>query len=133
MRRLRPGALQGGSVPDIKEIHLNLLRYLEAHPQVSQRELADHLGVSLGKTNYCLRALVDKGLVKARNFKNNKRKRAYLYILTPAGIDAKARIAARFLQRKMDEYEVLKAEIVALQTELQQNGMDPESDESRNA
>lgn len=105
----------------MKEIHLNLLRYLEANPQVSQRELADHLGVSLGKTNYCLRALVDKGLVKARNFKNNKHKRAYLYILTPAGMETKARITARFLQRKMDEYEVLKAEIEALQSEVAQS------------
>ncbi len=102
----------------VNEVHLKLLRYLEANPRVSQRELAEHLGVSLGKTNYCLRALVDKGLVKARNFKNNKRKRAYLYILTPAGIEAKTRITARFLQRKMDEYEALKIEIETLQSEM---------------
>lgn len=104
--------------PTEREIHLNLLRYLEANPRVSQRELADHLGVSLGKTNYCLRALVDKGLVKARNFKNTRNKRAYLYILTPAGVEAKAKITARFLQRKMKEYEVLKAEIEALRAEV---------------
>lgn len=95
-----------------------MLRYLEAHPQVSQRELADHLGVSLGKTNYCLRALVEKGLVKARNFRNNSNKRAYLYLLTPQGMEAKARITASFLQRKMDEYEVLKQEIAQLRDEL---------------
>ena len=126
---------QGGSVPGrsrpgtpgyrnfgnrtIKETHLKLLRYLEAHPQVSQRELSEHLGVSLGKTNYCLRALVDTGLVKARNFKNNRNKRAYLYVLTPKGLDAKARITARFLQRKMDEYERLKGEIDMLKAELE--------------
>ncbi len=67
-----------------------------------------------------LRALVDKGLVKARNFKNNRNKRAYLYILTPAGMEAKARITARFLQRKVAEYEALKAEIETLQRELEQ-------------
>lgn len=103
----------------IKETHLQLLRYLEAHPQVSQRELSEHLGVSLGKTNYCLRSLVDTGLVKARNFKNNRNKRAYLYVLTPKGLDAKARITARFLQRKMDEYERLKGEIDMLKAELE--------------
>ena len=86
---------------------------------MSQRELADHLGVSLGKTNYCLRALVEKGLVKARNFKNNRNKRAYLYILTPKGMEMKARITASFLQRKMDEYEVLKQEIRELQREVE--------------
>ncbi len=126
---------QGGSVPEglppdqargrhagnrtIQETHLKLLRYLEAHPQVSQRELSEHLGVSLGKTNYCLRALMDTGLVKARNFKNNRNKRAYLYVLTPKGLDAKARITARFLQRKMDEYERLKGEIDMLKAELE--------------
>ena len=82
--------------------------------------------MSLGKTNYCLRALVDKGLVKARNFKNNRHKRAYLYILTPAGLEAKARITARFLQRKMDEYKALKREIVSLREELgRSNQVDP--------
>ncbi len=75
--------------------------------------------MSLGKANYVLRALVDKGLVKARNFKNNRNKRAYLYILTPAGMEAKARITARFLQRKVAEYEALKAEIETLQRELE--------------
>ncbi len=75
--------------------------------------------MSLGKANYVLRALVDKGLVKARNFKNNRNKRAYLYILTPAGMEAKARITARFLQRKVAEYEALKTEIETLQRELE--------------
>lgn len=135
---MRLNALQGGSVPEAfntiphlklmnpenntnpqeQEIHLQLLRYLDTHPQVSQRELSEHLGVSLGKTNYCLRALVDKGLVKARNFKNNRHKRAYLYILTPDGLEAKARITARFLQRKLNEYEALKREIASLRKEV---------------
>ena len=110
--------------PREQEIQLQLLRYLDEHPQVSQRELSEHLGVSLGKTNYCLRALVDKGLVKARNFKNSRHKRAYLYILTPAGMEAKAKITARFLQRKMEEYEALKREIASLQAEVAQHGHD---------
>ena len=101
-----------------QDTHLKLLRYLETHPQVSQRELAEHLGVSLGKANYCLKALIEKGLVKARNFRNSHNKRAYLYLLTPQGMEAKARIAARFLQRKMHEYEALKAEISDLQSEV---------------
>ena len=101
-----------------KEIHLRLLRHLAENPQVSQRELAEHLGVSLGKANYCLGALVDKGLVKARNFKNNANKRAYLYLLTPNGFRAKAEISVRFLQRKMEEHEALRAEIEELRNEL---------------
>ena len=105
-----------------QEIHLKLLRYLEEHPQVSQRELAEQLGVSLGKANYCLKALVGRGLVKARNFKNNANKRAYLYLLTPKGIEAKARISVRFLQLKMEEYEALRAEIEQLRNELKQHG-----------
>lgn len=101
-----------------QEIHLQLLRHLEANPQVSQRELAEHLGVSLGKVNYCLRALVDRGLVKARNFKNSANKRAYLYLLTPYGIRTKAQISMRFLQQKLEEHEGLRAEIEQLRKEI---------------
>lgn len=101
-----------------QEIHLKLLRYLEANPQVSQRELAEHLGVSLGKVNYCLRALVERGLVKARNFKNSANKRAYLYLLTPYGIRTKAQISMRFLKQKLEEHEALRAEIEQLRREL---------------
>ena len=100
------------------ETHLQLLRILEANPSVSQRELSEHLGISLGKTNYCLKALVNRGLIKAKNFSNSSNKQAYLYLLTPAGIEAKARITARFLQRKVREYEVLKKEIEQLQHEV---------------
>jgi len=104
-----------------QEIHLKLLRYLQENPQVSQRELAEYLGVSLGKANYCLKALIEKGLVKARNFKNSAHKRAYLYLLTPEGIEAKVRISMRFLQRKTEEYEALHAEIEQLRIELKNN------------
>ena len=101
------------------ETHYQLLRYIETHPEATQRELAEALGVSLGKANYCLKALMEKGLIKARNFKNSHNKRAYLYHLTPMGIDAKARITARFLQRKLAEYEALRQEIETLQTEVE--------------
>ena len=100
------------------ETHLNLLRHLEENPNITQRELAKTLGISLGKTNYCLKALINKGLIKANNFKNSANKRAYLYILTPMGIEAKAGISVRFLQRKMKEYEQLRQEIEQLKTEL---------------
>ena len=101
-----------------QETHLKLLRHLDANPQVSQRELAECLGVSLGKTNYCLHALVEKGLVKARNYKNSANKRAYLYLLTPKGLKEKGQIGVHFLQRKIEEHEALLAEIEELRNEL---------------
>jgi len=101
-------------VRDIEDIHFRVLRLLEANPAMQQRELADELGVSLGKTNYWLRALLDKGMLKMHNFKSSKRKLAYAYLLTPMGIAEKASLTGRFLQRKMDEYAVLKAEIESL-------------------
>ena len=104
--------------PETQETHLKVLRYIEANPEVTQRELALQLGISLGKANYCLKALIDKGLIKARNFRNSNHKRAYLYNLTPSGIDAKARISVAFLRRKMQEYELLRAEIEQLQNEV---------------
>ncbi|MBU3071670.1 MarR family EPS-associated transcriptional regulator [Aestuariicella sp. G3-2] len=96
------------------EIHFKILRLLEADPHVSQRQLSDELGVSLGKVNYCLRALVEKGLLKANNFKNHKNKSAYAYLLTPSGIQERASLARRFLKIKMAEYERLKKEIEEL-------------------
>lgn len=101
-----------------QEIHLKVLRHLEENPDVTQRELADALGVSLGKANYCVKALIEKGFIKARNFKNSEKKRAYLYVLTPAGIEAKARISMQFLRRKIAEFEALQEEIAALRNEL---------------
>ena len=100
------------------DIHLKVLRHLEENPNVTQRELAEKLGISLGKTNYCMQALINRGLIKAKNFKNSANKRAYLYILTPKGIEAKAKISVRFLQRKIEEYESLSQEIEQLKTEL---------------
>ena len=105
-------------MPTPQETHLKVLRHLEDNPNVTQRELAETLGVSLGKTNYCLKALIKKGLVKSKNFKNSANKRAYLYILTPKGIETKALISVKFLQRKMEEYEALRQEIEQLKTEL---------------
>lgn len=104
-----------------QETHLKVLRHLQDNPSVTQRELAATLGISLGKTNYCIKALINKGLIKAKNFKNNANKRAYLYILTPKGIETKTRISIRFLQRKIQEYEALRREIEQLKTELDAN------------
>ena len=104
--------------PKTQENHLKVLRHLEDNPSVTQRELAEALGISLGKTNYCLKALINKGMIKAKNFRNSANKRAYLYILTPKGIEAKARISVKFLQRKVEEYEALKIEIDQLKSEL---------------
>lgn len=98
-----------------------ILRTLQQNPNVSQRQLADELGISLGKVNYCLKALVDKGLVKARNFSQSANKKRYLYVLTPAGIDSRARLTKRFLKRKMAEYEALKAEIEDIRKDLEQH------------
>lgn len=99
------------------EITYKILKSIEKNPSQSQRELSQSLGVSLGKVNYCLRALVDKGLVKANNFRKNPNKAGYLYLLTPKGVDEKATVTVRFLKRKMDEYERLKQEIADLQEE----------------
>ena len=107
--------------PNTQEIHLQVLRHIEENPEVTQRELASELGVSLGKTNYCLKALINKGFIKARNFHNSNNKRAYLYKLTPTGIEAKARISVTFLRQKIIEYERLKSEIEQLQNEVNRN------------
>ncbi len=99
------------------DVHYRLLKLLAERPEVSQRDLARALGVSLGKINYCVKALLDQGWVKASNFRNSNNKLAYAYLLTPSGIDAKARITADFLKRKLAEYQTLKAEIARLQAE----------------
>jgi EPS-associated MarR family transcriptional regulator len=102
----------------IEDTHLRLLRLLETASERSQRDLARELGTSLGKVNYCLNALIDKGLVKVRNFRNSRNKMRYAYFLTPRGIESKATITVQFLRRKMAEYEDLKREIEQLQFEL---------------
>jgi EPS-associated MarR family transcriptional regulator len=100
-----------------QDTHLKVLRLLEINPQMNQRELAATLGVSLGKTNFCLKALLDKGLLKVQNFQNNKRRLAYAYFLTPAGMAEKTALAKQFLKFKVQEYELIKVEIEALQRE----------------
>ena len=103
-----------------EENHLKVLRLLEANPQLSQRELADALGVSLGKTNYCLKALLGKGFVKMQSFKKSQNKLAYAYLLTATGITEKAGLTVRFLARKVAEFESLTLEIEALKSEVNQ-------------
>ena len=100
-----------------QEIHLDLLRKLESNPHCTQRELSREMGVSLGKVNYCMKKLTEKGLIKLTNFTHNPNKMSYSYLLTPSGIEEKSRLTFSFLKRKIVEYEVLKKEINALQLE----------------
>lgn len=109
---------QPDTPPPRDEVHYRLLRLLAERPQASQRDLARALGVSLGKVNYCLRALLDQGWIKASNFRNSRNKLAYLYVLTPSGIEARARLTRDFLARKMGEYERLRAQIEDLKAEI---------------
>lgn len=102
-----------------EDVHFRVLRVLEQRPEISQRELAEDVGIALGKVNYVLNALTDKGLVKMRNFRNSQNKLRYAYILTPAGLRAKADLTAGFLRRKLAEYEALKAEIDSVQGEME--------------
>lgn len=111
-------------VPEVitDETRYRLLKYLEANPDASQRALARELGVSLGKINYCIRALLDRGWIKVMNVKNSDNKLAYKYLLTPSGIEQKARITVRFLRKRLDEYEALEKEIFRLREEVRQLG-----------
>ncbi len=102
------------------EIHYRIFKLIEAQPDISQRQLAKALGVSLGKVNYCLKALIDKGQVKVRNFQRNPRKKTYVYLMTPRGIEEKTQLTTHFLKRKMAEYEQLKQEIEQLRCEAEQ-------------
>ncbi|MCZ8157155.1 MAG: MarR family EPS-associated transcriptional regulator [Leptospira sp.] len=94
--------------------HLSVLRLIEANPNLSQREASDVLGLSLGKTNYLINALVEKGLVKINNFKNNQNKSGYVYLLTPQGFEEKARLTVKYYKIKKSEYEALKVEVEKL-------------------
>lgn len=96
-----------------------ILKRLESNPGISQRALADELGISLGKTNYCLNALIERGLLKVGNFRNNQHKRAYIYYLTPKGFEEKTRVTLRFLASKVAEYEALDREIAELRKDVQ--------------
>jgi EPS-associated MarR family transcriptional regulator len=98
--------------------YFRLMRILEATPDISQREMAMVLGVSFGCINYCLNALIDKGLVNIQNFNQNQNKFGYVYLLTPTGIAEKASLTSSFLKRKMEEYEALKVEIETLKSEI---------------
>ena len=125
--RLLTVSQHGGSVPEMsdttyEESHLKVLRLLESDPGLSQRDLSKALGISLGKTNYCMRALLDKGHIKMQNFRNSENKLGYAYLLTPTGIVAKAELTRNFLKIKVREYEVLKLEIEALKSELVSQG-----------
>ena len=104
------------------ELRLKVLRALEANPELSQRRLAAELSVSLGGANYALKALMERGFVKAENFRKSGRKVAYLYLLTPKGVVEKTSLAAAFLGRKLAEYEVLRQEIEALKGEVDSAG-----------
>jgi EPS-associated MarR family transcriptional regulator len=104
----------------MEEFHYKLLKVLQDNPDLSQRELAREVGLSLGKTNYCLRALIEKGFIKASNFRNSQNKVAYAYLLTPRGIEEKIKVTADFLKRKVVEYRELEKEIEQLRSEVKQ-------------
>ena len=100
------------------DLHFRILHLLEDNPDISQREIAQKLGVSLGAINYCLKALIDIGHIKIHNFNKNPKKIGYFYLLTPKGISEKIRLTFSFSKRKMDEYHSLKKEIESLQSKL---------------
>ena len=100
------------------DIHFKVLHYLEENPHITQRELANKLGISLGAANFCLKALVEVGHVKMNNFKKNSNKSAYLYLLTPIGFAEKAILTTNFLSRKMAEYHALKKEIDSIKSKI---------------
>ena len=103
-----------------KDIRLDLLRKLESNPECTQRQLSEEMGISLGKVNYCMKKLTEKGWIKLSNFSHNQNKMGYAYLLTPSGIEEKSRLTFTFLKRKTAEYEILKKEINALQLESEE-------------
>ena len=105
-----------------EDTYFRVMRILQDNPDLTQRELAEKLGVSVGGLNYCLNALMDKGWVKMQNFQNSKNKFKYVYLLTPQGIAEKVSLTSRFLERKRREYETLKAEIESLHQDVQSVG-----------
>ena len=100
-----------------EDTHFRVLRLLQENPSQTQRELAYAVGISLGNINYCLKALMDKGQIKIRNFRDSEHKLAYAYLLTPSGLARKAELTARFLNRKLGEFDTLKNEIETLKRE----------------
>ena len=107
-----------------EDTNFRLMKLLEANPDLSQRQMGKLLGLSFGGINYCLNALVAKGLVKIENFSQNQNKFGYVYLLTPSGIAEKAAMTSSFLKRKMDEYEALKLEIATLKSEIEEKKKD---------
>jgi EPS-associated MarR family transcriptional regulator len=107
-----------------EDASFRVLKLLAEHPEYSQREMAAALGISLGKLNYCLRALVEKGHVKIESFNASSHKLGYVHLLTPKGIAERAALAASFVKRKIAEYDALKAELEALESEAKSPGMD---------
>ena len=103
-----------------RDIHLDLLRKLESNPKYTQRELSQEMGVSLGKVNYCMKKLTEKGWIKLTNFNHNPNKLSYMYLLTSKGIEEKTRLTFSFLKRKVIEYEILKKEINELKLETEE-------------
>jgi len=99
------------------ENRYKILKLLESNPEVSQRELAGLLGISLGKANYCLKAIIEKGWVKVTNFKINPDKKSYAYLLTPRGLEEKSKVTLRFLKYKQNEYNLLQIELEELRNE----------------
>jgi len=104
------------------ETRYRILKLLESEPQASQRRIANELGISVGRVNFCLQALINKGLIKVNNFRNSSNKRAYLYLLTPNGIEERARVTTRFLRVKLAEYEALTRELDELRSEAARPG-----------
>jgi len=103
-----------------EDVHFRVLRLLESRPDASQREIAEELGVSLGAINFCVKALIGKGHIKLANFKASKNKLGYVYVLTPEGISHRTQLAAGFIERKMAEYEAIRAELEKLRGEFAQ-------------
>ena len=102
-----------------EDTNFRLMQLLHDNPHISQRDMAKALGISFGGINYCLNALIEKGLVKIHNFSQNQNKFGYVYLLTPTGISEKASLTGSFLKRKLQEYEALKAEIKSLKLEIE--------------
>lgn len=118
----------------LNEIHLQVLRAVESRPGLTQRELANELGVSLGKAHYCMKALIEKGFVKMGNFSHNQKKLDYAYLLTPIGIKSKAVLTAHFLERKAAEYSALKRELdsIGAVLEIKELSSDTKIDQTKN-
>ena len=114
------------------DIHFKLLDILEKNPDLSQRFLSRELGISLGGINYCIKALIEKGQVKAQNFKTNSNKIGYVYLLTPQGIAEKIRMTKNFLRKRINEYEMLQTEIERLKHDIKNNKKSNKSNKNDN-